>query len=347
MPSVKISVIVPSYNYEDYIAICINSVLNQRYKNVELIIVDDCSSDRSRNIIRGYSDQLVRVFHEQNAGHGGAFNSGFLVASGDIIVYLDADDFLNEGALEILAGSYQDDIAMYQYFLDLVDKDGTKFDIYPKREIGLAEGDVTSALCDVGGFLTTVTSGMAFSRLALLNVLPMDANVYRQGGDGYLSVTAPFYGKVKVINKCLASYRQHGDNHSQFEQGVLKRAKWCVTHTQDKFSSLKFHANKQGLPVAEPLGHKNLKYLEQLMVLSLLGNDDDKSNIIKKCEIVTYALLAISRTGVNNKHSKIIKLWWKSIGLLPDYFSILLIQWKLEASSRPKFIRSLARALRG
>lgn len=348
MQELKISVVVPSYNYEKYVGICIDSVLTQNYLNFELIVVDDCSSDSSRQIINNYNDKrLSTVFHEKNSGHGGAFNSGFEKSSGDIVMFLDADDFLKSGALQTIADNYEVDVAMYHYFLDLVDTHGNSFDIFPKREVGLESGNVVDKLCQTGGFRTTVTSGMAFSRKALSSVMPMDKNIYRQGADGYLSVTVPLYGPVKALEPSLANYRQHGDNHSKFGQAMLKRAGWCVSHIEDKFASLQFHANKCQLKVQPNLEKRNLKYLEQLLVLVLFGSSNEKNNYpTKKC-IVKDALAALADENRHDKHNKTIGVWWKAIGIAPDYFSRLFVQWKLDSNSRPLFIRKLAKSLRG
>jgi len=345
--TVKISVIVPSYNYEDYITVCIDSVLNQGYPEVELIVVDDCSKDNTRQKILSYGDRLTPVFHEKNSGHGGAFNSGFAASSGDLIVFLDADDFLNAGALQALADNYSKDTAMYHYFLDLVDKEGNIIDVYPKREIGLAQGDVSQDLLSQGGFLTTVTSGMSFSRWALEHVLPMDNEVYRQGGDGYLAATVPLYGPVKVVEGCLASYRQHGGNHSKFDHALVNRANWVIGHTHDKFDSIRFHAKKLQLSVTEPLGNMNLKYLEQLMVLRLLGDLSEQKKVMPKKEVVDCAITSIRLSGLSNKNTRIIKAWWFIMGCAPESLSKLLLQWKLEAKSRPKIVKYMSKKLRG
>ncbi|MEL6334977.1 MAG: glycosyltransferase, partial [Cyanobacteria bacterium J06626_26] len=91
-PSILVSVIISNYNYGRFITEAIESVLNQRYSNVELIVVDDGSTDNSRDIIQSYSHRLISVF-QANSGQGAAFNAGLAQASGDIICFLDADDY--------------------------------------------------------------------------------------------------------------------------------------------------------------------------------------------------------------------------------------------------------------
>lgn len=93
----KISVVVPIYNAEKYIKKCINSVINQTYENWELILVDDGSKDGSSKLIdeAAKEDQRIIVIHKKNEGPGIARNIGIERATGDYIVFLDSDDYLD------------------------------------------------------------------------------------------------------------------------------------------------------------------------------------------------------------------------------------------------------------
>ena len=93
---VKISVIVPVYNSEEYLRRCIDSILKQSYELFELIAVDDGSSDNSWKILENYSKQYnrIRIIHQENAGPGKARNRGLDAASGEYVVFVDSDDFI-------------------------------------------------------------------------------------------------------------------------------------------------------------------------------------------------------------------------------------------------------------
>lgn len=97
----KISIVTISFNQKDYIAKCIESVLNQKYENLEYIIVDAGSKDGSRELINSYGDQIIKIFEPDN-GPADGLNKGFSKASGEIFYFLNADDFLLNGALEIV-----------------------------------------------------------------------------------------------------------------------------------------------------------------------------------------------------------------------------------------------------
>ncbi|MGF0053893.1 glycosyltransferase family 2 protein, partial [Catenibacterium mitsuokai] len=92
---IKISVIIPIYNVGFYLQECVNSVIKQTYKNLEIILVDDGSTDECPNICDTYAKQYsnVKVVHKQNGGLSDARNVGILNSTGDYLLFLDADDF--------------------------------------------------------------------------------------------------------------------------------------------------------------------------------------------------------------------------------------------------------------
>lgn len=106
----KISVVVPMYNAEQYIQRCINSVQSQTYDDWELIVVDDGSVDGSSFLVESIakSDSRIRVLHQRNTGPGLARNNGIKEAVGDYIVFIDADDFIDSEYFALLAKRSED-----------------------------------------------------------------------------------------------------------------------------------------------------------------------------------------------------------------------------------------------
>lgn len=102
--SVKVSVIVPIYNVEKYIGKCILSIIEQTYKNIEIILVDDGSLDDSGNIADEYAtrDNRIKVLHKTNAGVSAARNSGLDAATGDFVCFSDGDDYVMPNYVEHL-----------------------------------------------------------------------------------------------------------------------------------------------------------------------------------------------------------------------------------------------------
>ena len=96
--NIKISVIIPVYNVEKYLNECVDSVLNQTYRNIEVILVDDGSPDNTPDICDEYSknDKRVNVIHKINGGLSSARNAGIDVMTGDYFIFLDSDDYWND-----------------------------------------------------------------------------------------------------------------------------------------------------------------------------------------------------------------------------------------------------------
>ncbi len=117
----KVSVIVPIYNSEKYLMACLESIVNQTYKNLEIILVDDGSTDDSGRICDEYAkrDARVKVIHKANGGNGNARNAGLECASGEWLVWVDNDDIIHKQQIEILLSAAKKqnlDIAVGGYY---------------------------------------------------------------------------------------------------------------------------------------------------------------------------------------------------------------------------------------
>lgn len=111
---VKVSVIIPVFNVEKYINECVDSVINQTLTDIEIICVDDGSTDNSLNLLKQFSDTRIKIISQKNKGLAAARNVGMDNATGEYITFLDSDDYLNYTALEKLYG------VANKYFLDIV-----------------------------------------------------------------------------------------------------------------------------------------------------------------------------------------------------------------------------------
>ena len=99
-----ISVIVPIYNREKYLRTCLDSIVNQSYKNLEIILVDDGSTDDSVTICEEYAtdDLRIKIIRQENQGVAAARNAGLRQAAGQYVGFVDSDDWLDKRAYEIL-----------------------------------------------------------------------------------------------------------------------------------------------------------------------------------------------------------------------------------------------------
>ena len=130
-----LSVIVPVYNVEEYLARCVDSILNQTYRNLEVILVDDGSPDSAGVICDRYAemDSRVRVVHKENGGLSSARNTGLELARGEYITFVDSDDWIEpEG---------------YTHLMELMDRWGVKLVCGGNYDVDGATGARTLALC--------------------------------------------------------------------------------------------------------------------------------------------------------------------------------------------------------
>lgn len=105
----KVSVIIPVYNVEGFLEECVHSVLSQTYKNYEVILVDDGSADSSGEICDSYAKyENVKVIHKENGGLSSARNAGMAIADGDLLFFVDSDDYISKDSLEIMTNIYID-----------------------------------------------------------------------------------------------------------------------------------------------------------------------------------------------------------------------------------------------
>ena len=107
----KISIIVPIYNTAKYLPKCLDSSINQSYQNLEIILIDDGSTDNSGQIADGYAkkDSRVKVFHQKNAGQSAARNLGLEKATGTYVSFIDADDQISKDFISKLFSPYESD----------------------------------------------------------------------------------------------------------------------------------------------------------------------------------------------------------------------------------------------
>ena len=133
----KISIIIPIYNVFEYLPSCIESVLRQTYKEWELILVDDGSTDGSDGICDRYGnlDDRIQVIHQKNGGVSNARNRGLAAASGDYFLFLDGDDLIDKGMLDRLAQEAKDgDVDIVISVFDHMFSDGKTKEVFRDSE---------------------------------------------------------------------------------------------------------------------------------------------------------------------------------------------------------------------
>jgi len=251
---VQISVIINNYNYASFIAEAIESVLNQTYPNIEIVVVDDGSKDNSREIIETYGARITPVL-KQNGGQASAFNAGFQVSTGDIVCFLDSDDAFFEDKCEKVVQTFSQypDIDWYFHPLKHIEHQTQRFIAdYPRpledgsQIIDYRQRIVEEAKMPDWG---PATSGMCFRRSLLNRILPMPESI-KIASDNYLRYAAVLIGKGFFYNESLSILRIHGNNSATLRYDPAKlvsKAEMRILTAywlEKKFPALKKLSNK-------------------------------------------------------------------------------------------------------
>ena len=220
-----VSIIINNYNYARFLRAAIDSALGQSYASIEVLVVDDGSTDQSRAIIDSYGDRVKPVL-KQNGGQASALNAGFAHCQGGIVIFLDADDVLLPHAAQSVAEvfSAQPQTAKIQYRMEVIDQGGRQTGVIkPPRHIPLLTGDLKKQEMLFPFDLTWLpTSGNAFATQALRNIFPIPEEVYgKVGADWYVAHLTSLFGPVVSLDEVCAYYRVHASNNYELAEPRL------------------------------------------------------------------------------------------------------------------------------
>jgi glycosyltransferase involved in cell wall biosynthesis len=214
----KISVIIPNYNYARYLEQAIESVLTQSYENVELIIVNNGSTDNSLEVLEKFGDK-IHLINQPNLGQSGARNSGLSLSSGELIAFLDADDFWEPNKLEMQISLMNDATQLvYSGISPFKDPGDEKLQsVLPKYK-----GSCSKYFIDLPG-ASIVLSGEStalFSRELLEKVGIFDAELNSTAGWDFFRRCSRLTN-FDFVNEPLVNYRLHSSNMSNSNTKVI------------------------------------------------------------------------------------------------------------------------------
>lgn len=228
---IRVSVVVPNYNYEKFLIERIYSILNQTEKISELIILDDCSKDSSRKLIDEIVENIKdyvpvrKVYNENNTGIAfKQWQKGFNLANGDYVWIAEADDYCQKNLLKELMKKIKKDSNIVLAYVDtsFIDKDGKVFlkSIEPEIDIRKTKhwkhSYINKGVDELNNY-TFLNCTIANVSSALIKKGNYDeffskAVEYRQSGDWVLYAHLMTLGDVAYVNKPLNNYRVHGNN---------------------------------------------------------------------------------------------------------------------------------------
>lgn len=233
----RVSIVIDNYNYEQYVGRAIESALAQTWLDTEVIVVDDGSTDGSRDVIKSYHSK-VKTLLQENRGQNHACNAGFALSTGDVVMFLDADDAIDAITVErvVDAFSAQPELSRVQWPLRVVDARGTPSGRLVPHPETMFSGDLREHLLRFRNHAWPPTSGSAYSREALAKVMPVPDN-FRIGTDLYLAELTALRGPVRSFLTPGGDYRIHGTN--QWSGGdveaanIRQRIEWTVQNHEN------------------------------------------------------------------------------------------------------------------
>jgi len=231
---IKFSIIIPNYNKGQYIEECLNSVFNQTYKDYEVIVIDDGSTDNSVDIIKKFDVQLLNTNRMQA---GGARNLGLKHCKGDYVIFIDSDDYLTcNTVLEKLSMLIKDEDLI---FLNYTKDDFGKVELVnePKEDIALKIEKTKSLGCPTKCFKRELLDGVSFAERKKYEDIAFTLEAMCKT-KSYTYFEESFFTYRKVVNSNVTSTIT-GDVMLDIIEELLKIYRFCFKYPQYKLNLLK------------------------------------------------------------------------------------------------------------
>lgn len=204
-----VSIIIPCYNQARFLRSAISSALNQSYENVEVVVVDDGSTDDTPTVVQEFADRVVAI-RQRNLGLSGARNTGFEACNGEYIVFLDSDDLLTKRAVEEGVSSlvsHRADLVFFGFAMFTDERDL----LHAKTIYPYASKDLATVLCRS----RFAVHSLMFSKTLVNNARPFDEKLTSHEDFDFwwqLALQNPVSTHCRLLG---ALYRQHGDSMSR------------------------------------------------------------------------------------------------------------------------------------
>jgi hypothetical protein len=321
--SPSLTIVVTNYNYAGFVEQAIASALAQQRVSVEVVVVDDGSTDNSRQIIERFESRITALF-TANDGQGAAVNRGFAASHGDVVIFLDADDVLREDTGERVIKTVTADptIARVQFALEVIDGAGEPTgDTVPPAPKVLFAGDARPRLLTCpDDIVWQPTSGNAFTRVALSAVLPMPEPPFRLCADYYLSNLAPLHGTVRTLDGAGGGYRVHGGNAHYAAAERPDRLRTNILRTHETHRCLIAEAGRlglEGLP-ADPAAVRSVSSAANRLISYRLDRGQHPIPRDSRLKLVHLGLSSsAARTDVSLFRRVAFAAWFLAMAIVP------------------------------
>lgn len=336
----SISVIIPNYNYDAFLGAAIDSALALDWEDVEVIVVDDGSTDGSRAVIEEYSDRVIAIY-QANAGQATACEAGFERSRGEIVIFLDSDDLLDPSLGRELARVWRPGVSKVQFQMKTIDEAGHDLStVFPQFHICPSPIQILQWVLTTSAYPTPPGSGNAYARKFLTQLFPLDGK--SRIADGYFLAAAPFYGDVLTVPRPLVSYRVHGRNDGALTTLDVNRFGRDVARGMERFAYAQSIAAQAGFVLSTAAQDRSLSMLPYRIASFRLAPDThplphDRRRVLLKDMFVA----AFSPQGVALQGRLTLLVWALAALTMPDVLARQVILWRFAPTSRPPVIRNL------
>jgi teichuronic acid biosynthesis glycosyltransferase TuaG len=211
-----VTVIIPVFNSESYVASAIESVLTQTYSNWELIIINDGSTDNSERIIKSFPHDRIRYFYQTNQGVSSARNHGLRIMQGQYFCFLDSDDVLPRNSIQSRLNVFNDEVDFVDGAVDIFDDTLTNQLGYWSPKI---RGDVMHSLTRLDGKCFFGPTWMVKRKQSV--TYRMDETL-RYGEDLIFYISIAKYGRYDYTSEKILSYRKHSLSAMRNIEGLAR-----------------------------------------------------------------------------------------------------------------------------
>jgi glycosyltransferase involved in cell wall biosynthesis len=333
-----VSVCIRNFNYEKYISQAIESALAQTYPRTEVVVVDDGSTDRSRNVISRFGTR-VRAEFQKNQASTAAANKCFDMASGQIIIYLDSDDLLYPSVVTEVVRAWTPETAKVQFQLLVIDgasqpKENSGFPDYPPD---YGPNEVRREFLATGNYSWPPTTGNAYARGFLDKVLPLSRG--HRFHDGTLNTIAPLLGEIRTIPRILGCYRVHGSNAWAISSVEPSQFAAHINQKQNEMELLRRYAVRSGIALPEGNLLDHLPYfLDMRLCAWKLQQDYPGRAEDSTGRLAVLSVKHLFHADMYTDRRLIHFIWRLLVAACRGTWAKRLIALRYDSSARPNFI---------
>jgi Glycosyl transferase family 2 len=329
-----LSVIIANHNYERYLKQAIDSALAVDWPNIEVIVVDDGSTDGSRDIIKSYGSRIVAECLPKSSQLD-VRNRGFSISRGDIIAFLDSDDLLEPSIMRRLRSVWSDRVSKVQVQMGTIDADGNNLrSNFPGYEYVPTQEDCRSWSLDTASYPTPPGSGNFYARWFLASIFPLDHSC-GDATDSCCVTAAPLIGDVITIPQVLAFYRVHGSNLGAISGLQPRGLHRQIIRAQQRFEYMKRIALTRGLSVTASGPHLSLHYLMYRAASFRLSPAEHPIPKDSRYLIIQHARAAVLRPqGFGLSSRTLIFLWICAVMWAPFAMAAWLMRIRFDSKYR-------------